>query len=80
LSEIQFALTRLFPFIGFQIITEPGSLEDLPCLERDKHLSDKANLTDFTGIATTNSGFFPPRARKVCDVAWAGQWRQAKPV
>jgi len=30
------ALTRLFPFVGFQIITEPGSLEDLPCLERDK--------------------------------------------
>lgn len=31
-----FALTRLFPLIGFQIITERSSLEDLPCLERDK--------------------------------------------
>jgi hypothetical protein len=28
------ALTRLFPLIGFQIITESSSLEDLPCLER----------------------------------------------
>jgi len=25
--------SRLFPTAGFQIITEPRSLEDLPCLE-----------------------------------------------
>jgi hypothetical protein len=30
------ALTRLFPSIGFQIIIEQRSLEDLPSLERDK--------------------------------------------
>ncbi len=30
------AFHRLFPNIGFKIITEPGSLEDSPCLERDK--------------------------------------------
>ncbi|HXR05559.1 MAG TPA: hypothetical protein VN836_12715 [Verrucomicrobiae bacterium] len=34
--RLNFASTRLFPLIGFQIITEPGSPEDLPCLERDK--------------------------------------------
>jgi len=27
---------RLFPNAGFKIITEPSSLEDSPCLERDK--------------------------------------------
>ena len=27
---------RLFPNAGSKIITEQGSLEDLPCLERDK--------------------------------------------
>jgi hypothetical protein len=26
---------RLFPNVGLKTITEPGSLEDLPCLERD---------------------------------------------
>src|SRR5208283_5098356 len=31
-----FAFHRLFPNIGSKIITEPGSLEDSPCLERDK--------------------------------------------
>jgi hypothetical protein len=30
------ALTRLFPIIGFQIITETSSPEDLPGIERDK--------------------------------------------
>ena len=34
--RLNFAFARLFPLIGFQIITEPGSLEDSPCLERDK--------------------------------------------
>jgi hypothetical protein len=34
--RLNFAFARLFPLIGFQIITEPGSPEDLPCLERDK--------------------------------------------
>ncbi len=36
-TRLDFAFTRLFPIIGFQIITETSSLEDLPCLERDKH-------------------------------------------
>ena len=27
---------RLFPNVGLKTITEPGSLEDLPCLEGDK--------------------------------------------
>ena len=27
--------SRLIPTIGFKIITEPSSLEDLPCLESD---------------------------------------------
>jgi hypothetical protein len=31
-----FAFHRLFPNAGFKIITEPSSLEDSPCLERDK--------------------------------------------
>jgi hypothetical protein len=30
------ALTRLFPGIGFQIITEPSSPEDSPCRGRDQ--------------------------------------------
>jgi hypothetical protein len=49
---LNFALTRLFPFIGFQIITEPGSLEDFPCLERDKQLPDTVTLAGLAGIAT----------------------------
>ncbi len=53
LSETELALTRLFPLIGFQIITESSSLEDLPCLERASHLSDKPTMTVFRGIATT---------------------------
>jgi hypothetical protein len=34
--KLTFFLIRLFPLIGFQIITELNSLEDLPCLEIDK--------------------------------------------
>jgi hypothetical protein len=34
--RLNFAFNRLFPVIGFQIITEPGSLGDSPCLERNK--------------------------------------------
>ena len=43
--RLDFAFTRLFPIIGFQIITETSSLEDLPCLERDKH-SIRLNHSD----------------------------------
>jgi hypothetical protein len=38
---------RLFPNIGFKIITEPGSLEDLPCLERDKLSNRPAQYDGF---------------------------------
>jgi len=36
--------SRLFPTIGSQIITEPRSLEDFPCLERTSCPTDGANL------------------------------------
>jgi hypothetical protein len=36
LSETNFADSTLFPTTGFQIITEPSSLEDLPCRGSDK--------------------------------------------
>jgi hypothetical protein len=36
LSETNFADSTLFPTAGFQIITERGSLEDLPCRGSDK--------------------------------------------
>lgn len=38
---------RLFPNAGSQIITEPGSLEDLPCLERDKLSNRRSKDGDF---------------------------------
>jgi hypothetical protein len=34
--RLTFAFSELFPTIGFQITTEPSSLEDLPCAENDK--------------------------------------------
>jgi hypothetical protein len=34
----------LFPIIGFQIITEPSSLEDFPSLERTSYPTDRATL------------------------------------
>ena len=44
--------TRLFPTIGFQIITETSSLEDFPCRGIDK-LSNSCRNMDFSdGIAT----------------------------
>jgi len=36
LSDKPVLSTDCFPNIGLKIITEPGSLEDSPCLERDK--------------------------------------------
>src|SRR5437764_1427354 len=36
LSRLTLAFTRLFPPIGFQIITELSSPEDLPCRGSDK--------------------------------------------
>jgi len=51
-------LTRLFPTTGFQIITEPGSLEDFPCRGIDK-LSNSGRNMDFSGgIATEFLEFF----------------------
>ena len=34
--DLNFAFSRLFPIIGFKIITELSSPEDLPCRENDK--------------------------------------------
>ena len=39
------ALTRLFPNFGFQIITEPSSLEDLPCHGTDKLSNSEASIS-----------------------------------
>jgi hypothetical protein len=36
--------SRLFPTIGSQIITEPRSLEDFPCLERTSCPTDESTL------------------------------------
>jgi len=36
--------SRLFPTIGSQIITEPRSLEDFPCLERTSCPTDETTL------------------------------------
>ena len=51
-TEPKFALTRLFPLIGFQIITEQRSLEDLPCLKKHKFPSDNSIVAGFAVIAT----------------------------
>src|SRR2546426_226178 len=45
------ALTRLFPTIGFQIITEPSSPEDLPCRGIDKLSNSAAKMDHSEGIA-----------------------------
>jgi hypothetical protein len=37
--------SRLFPTIGSQIITEPRSLEDFPCLETTSYPTDMATIT-----------------------------------
>jgi hypothetical protein len=47
--RLNYALTRLFPNFGFQIITETGSLEDLPCLERDKRSNRRDEPDRFRG-------------------------------
>jgi hypothetical protein len=47
------ALTRLFPIIGFQIITETSSPEDLPGIERDKQ-----------SIRPVEDGGFPPNSNE----------------
>jgi hypothetical protein len=41
-----FALSKLFPTAGFQIITEPCSTEDLPCLGSDKLSKRRAKFTE----------------------------------
>src|SRR6266496_3305441 len=41
------AFSRLFPVAGFQIITEPSSLEDLPCRGSDKLSIRQANTAAF---------------------------------
>ena len=46
------AFTRLFPTIGFQIVTETSSLEDLPCRGIDKLSNSGANLNYSRGVAT----------------------------
>jgi hypothetical protein len=45
------AFARLFPLIGFQIITEVTSLEDLPCLERNKLSNRHRNMPHAAGKA-----------------------------
>lgn len=42
--RLNIALTRPFPLIGFQIITELRSPEDLPCLAIDNYLTDNNRL------------------------------------
>ena len=37
----------MFPIIGFQIITESNSLDDLPCLERLKFIYQTFHCTLF---------------------------------
>src|SRR5688572_3972484 len=45
--RLNFAFARLFPLIGFQIITELGSPEDSPCPERDKLSNRRAQYNWF---------------------------------
>jgi hypothetical protein len=71
--RLDFAFIRLFPVFGFQIITETSSLEDLPCLERDKHLSDASTLTGFRRIATTFGRQQMERLNKYC--GHSATWR-----
>src|SRR6266568_5143381 len=47
------AFTRLFPTIGFQIVTETSSLEDLPCRGIDKLSNSGANMNHSRGIANS---------------------------
>ena len=47
------AFTRLFPTIGFQIVTETSSLEDLPCRGIDKLSNSAANMNYSRRIATS---------------------------
>jgi hypothetical protein len=44
--------SRLFPTIGSQIITEPRSLEDFPCLERTSCPTDGATVAASKTIAS----------------------------
>ncbi|MCU0787883.1 MAG: hypothetical protein MUC91_06790, partial [Verrucomicrobia bacterium] len=51
--RLNIALTRLFPIIGFQTITELSSPEDFPRLGESSYLIDFSSLTGFSRIATT---------------------------
>jgi hypothetical protein len=44
--------SRLFPTIGSQIITEPRSLEDFPCLERTSCPTDEETVAASKTIAS----------------------------
>jgi hypothetical protein len=58
--------SRLFPTIGSQIITEPRSLEDFPCLERTSCPTDDATVATSKTIA---SQFLEPVRVGVPDTA-----------
>jgi hypothetical protein len=47
--RLNFALTRLFPLIGFQIITELSSPEDSPCRGSSVLSNRRANCRTFPG-------------------------------
>jgi hypothetical protein len=49
-----FAFHRLFPNAGSKIITELGSLEDSPCLERDKLSNRRFHYRPFHRISNNN--------------------------
>jgi hypothetical protein len=44
--------SRLFPTIGFQIITEPSSLEDSPCSEITSYFTDESILPGSPAVAS----------------------------
>ena len=58
LSETYFASSTLFPTAGFQIITEPSSLEDLPCRGSDKPSIRRGNYFSFVPDCKSFSGNF----------------------
>jgi hypothetical protein len=51
-------LTRLFPRIGFQIITETSSPEDSPCLESKNDLLDSAEYSSYRRNCNHKMHFF----------------------
>jgi len=68
--RLNFALTRLFPVVGFQIITELRSPEDSPCLGETSYLTDARRMPRFRWIATFILIYFRSKPACIPGVPW----------